>query len=75
MGQPPRPNLKRMQADCDAFNAKFQVGSTIFCWPGVREGEPVERTVRFPAQIMGGHSAVVYVAGGGGCVQLSHVRW
>lgn len=73
MPMPPRPNLKKMTTDCAKFNARYPVGAVIQCWTGPIEGKPVERIVRLPAQIMGGHSAVVYVEGGGGCVLLSHV--
>lgn len=66
---------KKMQAECDAFNASHKPGDVIMCWPGVREGLPVERTVREPgAVILSGHTAVVYVTGGGGCIALSHVE-
>lgn len=71
-----RPNLlKTMQAECDRFNARFAVGDDIAVWTGVREGNPTTVQVRYPAQIMSGHTAVVYVTGGGGCVALSHVKW
>lgn len=63
-----------MQAACDAFNAAHPVGSTIMCWPGIIEGEPVERTIKAPgATILSGHTAVAYVSGGGGCIALSHI--
>jgi hypothetical protein len=68
-----RPSLKTMQKQCERFNAAHAVGDTIRCWTGPREGEPVERKVRYPAMVLSGHTAVVYVEGGGGCVALSHV--
>ncbi|MFY9293299.1 MAG: hypothetical protein WAP03_21760 [Methylorubrum rhodinum] len=69
-----RPNLQRMQAQCEAFNAKHRVGDTIHVWPGPIEGEPVPVKIRFPAQVLGGHTPVVYVTGGHGCIALSHVN-
>lgn len=69
-----RPSTKQMQAQCDAFNKRHAVGDTIHVWTGPREGTPVERTIRAPACILSGHTAVVYVNGGGGCIALSHVR-
>jgi hypothetical protein len=64
----------KMQAECDRFNEAHKPGDVIKCWPGVREGEPVERTVREPgAVVLSGHTPVVYVSGGGGCIVLEHV--
>ncbi len=63
-----------MQTACDHFNRLHAVGDTIRVWTGPREGKPVERTVRYPASILGGHTPVVYVEGGGGCVALTHVE-
>ncbi|RUX22147.1 hypothetical protein EOA27_04345 [Mesorhizobium sp. M2A.F.Ca.ET.037.01.1.1] len=63
-----------MQADCDAFNRRHAVGDVIRVWTGPREGDPVERVTTSPACILGGHTAVVYVKGGGGCIALSHVE-
>ena len=49
------------------------IGDVIHVWTGPREGKPVERTIRFPAQVLSGHTPVVYVEGGGGCIALTHV--
>lgn len=66
--------LAAMQAACDRFNARHAIGATVMCWPGPREGAPVPRTVSGPACVLSGHTAVVYVSGGGGCIALSHVE-
>lgn len=66
-------HLAAMQAECDAFNASHSVGDVIMCWTGPREGPPTGRMIKAPAQILSGHTAVVYVIGGGGCIALSHV--
>ena len=63
-----------MQAECDKFNATHKVGDKIKCWTGHREVTPVERIIREPgAVVLSGHTPVVYVSGGGGCVALTHV--
>ncbi|WP_172373340.1 hypothetical protein [Mesorhizobium sp. NZP2234] len=62
-----------MQAACDAFNATHAVGDVIRCWTGPREGAPVLRVIKAPAEILRGHTAVVFVSGGGGCIALSHI--
>ena len=68
-----RQSPAQMQAVCDAFNAKHVVGGTIRVWPGLIEGEPIAVEIRYPAQILSGHTPVVYVTGGHGCIALSHV--
>lgn len=67
--------VAEMEAECDRFNKRFAVGEPVKCWTGPGEGAPVERKVRFPAQILSGHTTVVYIEGGGGCVALTHVQW
>ncbi len=67
-------SVKAMAAKVEAFNARHKVGDTILVWPGVREGEPVPVQIRFEAQILSGHTPVVYVTGGHGCIALTHVR-
>lgn len=64
----------QMQAACDAFNAKHSVGDTIMVFTGLIGENPKDVQVRYPAEIMGGHTPVVYVTGGGGCVALTHVQ-
>ena len=64
-----------MQQQCDRFNADHAIGDTIKVWPGaVRPGQPQEVTICAPrAVVLNGHTAVVYVTGGPGCVALTHV--
>ena len=61
---------------CDEFNAAFPVGSEIAVWPGaVRGSLPVIVSVVEPgAYMLGGHTAVVHVSGGYGCIALTHVK-
>ncbi len=64
-----------MQRAVDQFNARYKVGDSIRCWPGARDGDPVARTIVEPgAHILGGHTPVVQVSGGGGCIALTHVQ-
>lgn len=62
-----------MQKACDAFNAKHAVGDTITVFTGVVGENPQLAQVRYPAQILSGHTAVVYTTIGG-CIALTHVR-
>jgi hypothetical protein len=68
-----RQSPAEMQAACDAFNAKHAVGDTITVFTGPIGENPREAQVRYPAEIMGGHTAVVYTSIGG-CVALTHVQ-
>lgn len=70
---PPRSSGKDMQAACDRINERHAVGDLIHCWTGPREGEPIERKIQYPACVMGGHTAVVYVYGVGS-IALTHVK-
>lgn len=74
MNRPKRLSPAQMQAACDKFNARYNVGDKILCWPGTKDVVPVERTISGPASILGGHTPVVYVSGGGGTIVLSHVK-
>lgn len=55
------------------FNTEVPVGSPIVFWPGVRAGAGRESVTRSRAWVLGGHSAVVMVAGYAGGIALTHV--
>lgn len=75
MAAPRRLSPKAMAAQVEAFNAKHSVGDTIHVWSGLREGEPIAVQIAHEAQILGGHTPVVYVTGARyGSIALSHVR-
>lgn len=67
-----RPSQTSMQKQCDKFNQLFHTGSPIRVWTGLREGEGRITAVRWPAQILSGHTAGVYTEDFG-FVSLSHV--
>lgn len=65
--------LSKLQATCDAWNAKYPIGTPVmlkedFC------DEPAPTTTRSTAQVLSGHSAVVWLTGVSGCYHLTHVR-
>jgi hypothetical protein len=65
---------RKMLRICDDFSAAHPISSTIKVWPGaINEKPPVEVIVQSEAQILGGHTPVVYVSGGHGCIVLNHV--
>lgn len=67
-----KPNTKKMQAECDAFNAKHPVGSDVVVrLDGV--DEPFITRTRSEAQILSGHSAVIWLENVSGCYLLDRV--
>lgn len=69
-----RPSLEQIERQVELFNKAFAIGDVILVHPVYGEPETVERTIVAPgAHVMGGHSAVVQVSGGGGCWGLRHV--
>ncbi|MEJ0047064.1 MAG: helix-turn-helix domain-containing protein [Rhodospirillales bacterium] len=65
---------KEMQAACDIFNIGNPIGAAVLVWRYVKEGPGEPAVTTGPAFILFGHTAVVHVTGGRGCVALSHVE-
>ncbi|KWT65057.1 MULTISPECIES: hypothetical protein [unclassified Variovorax] len=62
---------KRLQAEVEAFNARVPLGTDVDYFE--YEGAPLVRyKTRTEAQILSGHTAVVWLAGKSGCVCTSH---
>ncbi|MGW2594815.1 zinc finger domain-containing protein [Streptomyces sp. NPDC001515] len=55
------------------WNKAHPVGTPVRVWPGVREGDGTLTRTRSAAEVLGGHTAVVWVDGEGACIALSHV--
>lgn len=67
-----KPNVKKMQAECDAFNSKCPIGGKVRVkLDGV--DEPFETVTLAEAQILSGHSAVIWMMGVSGCYLLDRV--
>lgn len=62
------------QDHVDRWNEAFPPGTAVRYWTGVREGAGVESTTRTSAELLGGHTAAVWVEGHGACIALSHVE-
>lgn len=68
------------QADLVAsWNERHPVGTRVRFWKLVKRGEPSgEAFTATPAQMLGGHTAVVWLdhvsAGVSGCIALSHIE-
>ena len=61
------------QSKVDAFNAQHPVGTAVWYWPWTKEGPGIESRTRSEAQLLGGHTAVVWVEGHASCISLTHV--
>jgi hypothetical protein len=61
----------------EEWNARYLVGQPVRYWTGFRDGplaqEPKRSRTRTLAQVLGGHTAVVWMDGESSCVALSHV--
>jgi hypothetical protein len=56
------------------WNERFPVGTRVRYWTGDRYGIGKVSTTRTLAEVLSGHTAVVWVNGEAGCVALSHVE-
>lgn len=56
------------------WNAAHPVGTPVRFWTGMRKGDGVESVTRSTAQVLGGHTAVVWVEGEGSCIALTHIE-
>jgi hypothetical protein len=57
----------------DAFNRDNMIGTHVQYWTGDRVGRGKFSTTRGKADLLGGHTPVVWVAGEPGCIALTHV--
>ncbi len=67
-----RPNTAKLQAQCDAFNAAHPVGTSVMLKKDFVP-EPIETKTRSGAQVLSGHSAVIWLEGVTGCYHLDCV--
>lgn len=64
-------NRKLQQAKCDDFNAAHPVGSVIDLQKD--NGQILRTVTRSRAEVLSGHSAVIWVKGVSGCYDLDRV--
>ncbi len=58
----------------EKFNATCPVGTDVRFWPGAREGDGIASKTRSEAQVLSGHTPVVWVENYAGCIALTHVK-
>lgn len=75
MNRGAKSSLGAMVLACERFNEAHEVNSEILVYPGAfGNGAPVKVRIVMPgAYVLSGHTAVVQVTGGYGCIALSHV--
>lgn len=67
--------LARQRALVEEFNRQLPVGTKVRYWKLAMAGEPSgEAVTRTPAELLGGHTAVVWLDGVTGCMAVDHVE-
>ncbi|MGK5031497.1 hypothetical protein [Janthinobacterium sp. MDT1-19] len=70
-GRPARKSAAQLQAECDKFNAAHPVGAAVSV--KLDSGEVRETVTNSEAQVMGSHTAVIWLDGISGCYDLERV--
>ena len=68
-----QPCAACLQRKCDQFNQAYPVGTEVEYHPVIGEPAHRVRTTRTPAQVLSGHTAVVWLNDESGCVALDAV--
>jgi hypothetical protein len=66
------PTAAQLQAQCDRWNRNHPEGTTVVYEDIIGDGETHRGKSISEAQVMGGHSAVIWLEGKSGCVSLDH---
>lgn len=66
-----RPDLKALQAQCERFNATYDIGQRVTLRKD--NGEGIITHTRSRAEVLSGHSAVIWLDGVAGCYLLDRV--
>jgi hypothetical protein len=69
-----RKTEAQLQRDCDVFNKACPVGSTVLYESVIGMTGALPYTTRTPAEVLSGHTAVVWLDGKRGCVAIDHCR-
>jgi len=68
-----KAQLRKMEAECNRWNTKYPVGTDVMLNKDGHD-EPVPTKTRSTAQILSGHSVVIWLENVSGCYLLSHVK-
>ena len=72
MKQLRQPRLSTLNAQVDAFNKSFAVGTILRV--KLDSGQTMDTKTRAPAQVLGGHTAVIWLEGISGCYSLDRCK-
>lgn len=67
------PTPRQLQKAVSDFNARYAVGAPFVAYRGVRGANPIECTLRAPAELLSGHTPVAWLDGVSGCIALTHL--
>ena len=67
-----KPNLKKLQSICDKFNSNHSVGDEVMVKLDFKD-DLFRTKTRSPAQVLSGHSAVIWLENVSGCYLLDRV--
>ena len=65
-----KPNLKKLEEECSQFNALYPIGTEMNYHHVIGEAPSTRHKTRSKAQVLLGHTAVVWLEGVSGCVCL-----
>jgi hypothetical protein len=66
------PDPKKLAQEVVAFNRRFAVGDEVDYYEVIGLGESRRLRTRTAAEVLSGHTAVVWLDGKSGCVCCSH---
>jgi hypothetical protein len=69
-----KKNGLKPQEAADAWNAAVKIGGHVMYSEVIGVTEPVRHATASAAEVLSGHSTVVWLQGKSGCVQVSHCR-
>lgn len=69
-----KPNIAKLQAQCDRWNAKVNIGASVEYESVKNDGNWKPHRTRSEAFVLSGHTAVLFLTDKSGCVALDHCR-
>jgi len=66
-----KPNIKQLEREVTIWNDAYPIGTKVKLV--LDEGEPIETITRSKAEVLSGHSAVIWLRGVTGCYLLDRV--
>lgn len=70
--KPKKPSYALLSLQVDEFNKKHKIGDEVFL--SKDSGETVKTKVKYPAEILSGHSAVAWFEGISGCYKIDRIQ-